>query len=220
MVCEERPQTLTNLTNIYHINIDWYQKQSEISEYLHCTILYWAINLFKLENTKRYLTFIRRCVEALTEFMHSPIVSLDFLEGLMASMLHQSPQLQQGAAELGRPAIHLLTHPAGHTTTLLRKINGRGEYLQHFVCDCHLQGSVLAPWFVNRWLYARVWYLVLAINFGSGNGLVPSGTKPLPEPMLMTIPQSSIKTVVKALPTHLYHDRMGTAQSCWFMDKC
>ena len=35
----------------------------------------------------------------------------------------------------------------------------------------------------------RIWYMV---NMGSGNGLVPHGTKPLPEPML-TDPKKEIE---------------------------
>ena len=54
--------------------------------------------------------------------------------------------------------------------------------------------EILGKSFKN-WLMAEVslvilpsdecyWTLVMIINIGSGNGVVPSGTKPLPEPML------------------------------------
>ena len=46
-------------------------------------------------------------------------------------------------------------------------------YFQHFQWNCHQLNAIRSHW----WL----------INIGSGKGLVPSGSKPLPEPMLTGI---------------------------------
>ena len=44
------------------------------------------------------------------------------------------------------------------------------EYFKYFLWNCYQVNATTAPWSL--------------VNIGSGNGLVPSGNKPLPEPML------------------------------------
>ena len=60
------------------------------------------------------------------------------------------------------------------------EVSGRSGYLIHMVLLC----------FVLVWLYHQFLMIygnvlpVFWVNIGSGNGLLPDGTKPLPEPML------------------------------------
>ena len=49
----------------------------------------------------------------------------------------------------------------------------KDTYLEYFLWNCPLVNTTSPHW----WL----------VNIGSGNGLVPSGNKPLPEPMLIQI---------------------------------
>ena len=84
-----------------------------------------------------------------------------------------------------------------------------GDWLQVMV-DCHLYPYLIGPWEIHwnfrsliiklivKWLITEVflWNFPqviviglhwLLVNIGSGNGWVPSGNKPLPEPMLTKI---------------------------------
>ena len=44
------------------------------------------------------------------------------------------------------------------------------EYLKYFLWNCYQVNATIPHWSL--------------VNIGSGNGLVPSGNKPLPEPVL------------------------------------
>ena len=71
-----------------------------------------------------------------------------------------------------------LTHwPLGDFTTvsnqqLLNSFNDK--YLKYFLWNCYQVNATTPHWSL--------------VNIGSSNGLVPSGNKPLPEPMLTSIP--------------------------------
>ena len=47
------------------------------------------------------------------------------------------------------------------------------KYLKYFLCNCYQVNDTTTHWSL--------------VNIGSGNGLVPSGNKPLPEPVLTQI---------------------------------
>ena len=69
-----------------------------------------------------------------------------------------------------------LTHwPLGNEAVTLNWwfSNSCQGYIEHFVWNCPQVNATGLHW----------WY----VNIGSGNGLVPSGNKPLPEPMLIQI---------------------------------
>ena len=49
------------------------------------------------------------------------------------------------------------------------------------ICILHVEVSDL---FNSLWPSDAIWRQEIWVNIGSGNGLLPDGTKPLPEPML------------------------------------
>ena len=66
----------------------------------------------------------------------------------------------------------------------LGNISERNFYKHTADCNC----NVIKHFVINSlWPSDAIWRQQILVNPGSGNGLLPDGTKPLPEPMLTTI---------------------------------
>ena len=68
--------------------------------------------------------------------------------------------------------------------------------LHHLDSLCHFDGWYL---FVSSYLFVALWRHMATeiwVNIGSGNGVLPDGTKPLPEPMLTDLQWSPVTFIL------------------------
>ena len=77
-----------------------------------------------------------------------------------------------------------------HCATINSLALGKSEWNIRYVIHCNIQTD-FSDWLLRHHLWncsnMNVTRLHWWVNIGSGNGLVPSGNKPLPEPMLTQI---------------------------------